>query len=262
MFAVSFVALFALAAPALPLAADDDASSGDDPEQTPAEPAKPAEPAPEQPAAEAPPPGPVEPGPVAVPGPGQTVGSPAAATPAPTARGGEKQDRGGSRKSDEGARKSAVRAVTIKDFEFSPKTINVSSGDTVTWTNNGPTGHSATADDKSFDTGIMSKGKSGSHTFKEAGTFDYICTPHPNMTAKVVVSGSGASGSDDGSPSATGEPSPESTGTGSSADTTSSSDEDSGELAATGYDAWLVALVGALLITGGYALGRRVRRTG
>ena len=42
-------------------------------------------------------------------------------------------------------------------------------------------------DDGSFDTGIMDEGGSGSHTFTEAGTFGYICTPHPNMKGTVTV---------------------------------------------------------------------------
>ncbi|MBT5206234.1 MAG: hypothetical protein HOM00_03905, partial [Acidimicrobiaceae bacterium] len=32
-------------------------------------------------------------------------------------------------------------------------------------------------------------GDSFSHTFTEAGTFDYFCTPHPWMTGTVVVDG-------------------------------------------------------------------------
>ena len=70
-------------------------------------------------------------------------------------------------------------------------------GDTVTWSNAGPTPHSATASDGSFDTGILDKGGSGSHTFTQAGTFAYICTPHPYMKGTVVVQAS-ASGDSDG----------------------------------------------------------------
>lgn len=78
-------------------------------------------------------------------------------------------------------------AVEIKDFAFSPATLNVKVGDTVTWTNQDSVGHSATADDGSFDTGILAQGESNTVTFTEAGTFSYHCTPHPNMTATVVV---------------------------------------------------------------------------
>ena len=78
-------------------------------------------------------------------------------------------------------------AVEIKDFAFSPATLTVKVGDTVTWTNQDSVGHSATADDGSFDTGILAQGESNTVTFTEAGTFAYHCTPHPNMTAMIVV---------------------------------------------------------------------------
>ena len=73
------------------------------------------------------------------------------------------------------ANAAASANVTIKDFEYVSPSVTVNEGDTVTWTNQGPTGHSATGD--GFDTGIMDAGQSGSHTFDSAGTFSYICTP-------------------------------------------------------------------------------------
>jgi plastocyanin len=78
-------------------------------------------------------------------------------------------------------------AVTIQSFAFSPATITVKVGDSVTWTNQDSVGHSATADDNSFDTGVFSQGQSKSITFSKAGTFTYHCSVHPNMKAKVVV---------------------------------------------------------------------------
>ena len=62
---------------------------------------------------------------------------------------------------------AASTTVTIKDFEFTPAQITVNVGDTVTWNNDGPTAHSATASDGSFDTGIFGKGQSRSHTFND-----------------------------------------------------------------------------------------------
>ena len=82
--------------------------------------------------------------------------------------------------------------VTIKDFDFTPATVTVVVGDTVTWTNDGPSAHSATAENGSFDTGIFPAGESRSATFDEAGTFAYICTPHPNMEGTVVVEAAGS----------------------------------------------------------------------
>ncbi|MBI3486164.1 cupredoxin family copper-binding protein [Candidatus Daviesbacteria bacterium] len=77
--------------------------------------------------------------------------------------------------------------VQIKNFAFSPASITVKVGESVTWTNQDSVGHSATADDNSFDTGVFSQGKSGSFTFSKAGTYTYHCSVHPNMKATVVV---------------------------------------------------------------------------
>ena len=77
--------------------------------------------------------------------------------------------------------------VEIKDFSFSPASLTVKVGDTVTWTNQDSAGHSATADDGSFDTGVLSQGESNTVTFSEAGSFPYHCTVHPNMKGTVVV---------------------------------------------------------------------------
>ena len=77
--------------------------------------------------------------------------------------------------------------VTIADFQFTPATITIHVGDTVTWVNNGPSAHTATASNNSFNTGVLQKGKSASHTFTTAGTFSYICSIHPFMHGTVIV---------------------------------------------------------------------------
>lgn len=77
--------------------------------------------------------------------------------------------------------------VSIVDFSFSPATTTIHVGDTITWTNTGKQPHSATANDHSFDTGILHRGQSGSHTFTSAGTFSYFCVVHPFMKGTIVV---------------------------------------------------------------------------
>lgn len=77
--------------------------------------------------------------------------------------------------------------VEIKNFTFGPKTITLKKGTTVTFTNRDAVGHSATADDGSFDTEVLAQNESGSVTFDKVGTFAYHCTPHPYMKAQVVV---------------------------------------------------------------------------
>lgn len=148
------------------------------------------------------------------------------------------------------AKASASASVTIVDFDYIPKTVTVNVGDTVTWTNDGPTPHTATANDGSFDTGLMDEGESGSHTFTQAGTISYICTPHPFMKATVVVKGTTAGSSD---PGAAGDPAAAPTGAGGSDAAAASG---SG-LPATGGETLLIALLGALALAAGLLLRRR-----
>jgi hypothetical protein len=73
----------------------------------------------------------------------------------------------------------------MADFSYSPTTVTVNSGDTVTWTNAGPDEpHTATGD--GFDTGTVAVGASGSATFNEPGTFPYTCTLHPDLMNGTV----------------------------------------------------------------------------
>jgi LPXTG-motif cell wall-anchored protein len=143
------------------------------------------------------------------------------------------------------AKVAASATVTISDFKFTPDTVTVNEGDTVTFTNDGPTVHTATADDGSFDTGVLDKGESGSATFTSAGTVTYFCQPHPFMKGKVVVQAASAN-SDDGS------------GSSGSSDTgeETASDDDSG-LPNTGGETLLIALLGLATLATGLLLRRR-----
>jgi plastocyanin len=77
--------------------------------------------------------------------------------------------------------------VQIVEFTYEPDPVVVQVGGKVTWQNEDTAPHTATADDGSFDTGTIEQGKLGSATFKEAGTFTYICEIHPTMHGTVEV---------------------------------------------------------------------------
>jgi len=77
-------------------------------------------------------------------------------------------------------------------FAFSPATLTVKAGTTVTWKNTTAASHTVTSDDgKSFDSGmanpITAQSGTFSHTFTTAGTFAYHCAIHPFMKATIVV---------------------------------------------------------------------------
>jgi plastocyanin len=81
-----------------------------------------------------------------------------------------------------------VTDVSMKDIEFKPKTVNVTTGGEVKWTNDDGVGHDVTASGfKSGSAGGLSKGDSFEHRFDSAGTFKYRCTVHSGMEGSVVV---------------------------------------------------------------------------
>ncbi|HEV2727598.1 MAG TPA: cupredoxin family copper-binding protein [Solirubrobacterales bacterium] len=77
--------------------------------------------------------------------------------------------------------------VDIVEFTYQPDPVVVQAGGKVIWQNQDAAPHTATADDESWDTGTIEKGKIGSETFKEPGTFAYFCEIHPDMRGTVEV---------------------------------------------------------------------------
>ena len=265
------------APPAAPEAGPTETAAAEQAPATPAPAAPEAQPAPAAQPSPTPPPAEQEPAPPAE----QQPAPPADQPPAPAQPPAE-QDLGA--ESDRRPQKvgpiataAASTTVTIEGFAFSPKSITVDVGDTVTWRNNDDVAHSATAEDGSFDTGTFGNGRSRSETFDTAGTFQYICTPHPFMKGTVEVnaasggegggeSGSGAgdggSGSGSGSSSGSGSGSSSSSSSSESGSSTagSGSSSDSGSvLPDTGADAATLAILGLLFLALGTAVQRRAR---
>jgi plastocyanin len=81
----------------------------------------------------------------------------------------------------------ATPTVSIIDRAFQPEAISVSAGDTVAWDNDDGEGHTVTAVDGAFNSGVMTVGDAFSMTFETAGTFDYFCAIHPEMQGTVSV---------------------------------------------------------------------------
>lgn len=86
------------------------------------------------------------------------------------------------------AQAAASQNVQIKGFDFSPSTITIKKGDTITWTNADSASHTITSDSGSeLSSSTLSNGAKYSHTFNTAGTFSYHCSFHPSMKATVIV---------------------------------------------------------------------------
>ena len=152
-----------------------------------------------------------------------------------------------------GARASASATVSVGDNFYSPRSVSIAVGDTVTWNNNGQVAHTATAEDGSFDTGSFGPGQSRSNTFTRAGTINYYCTIHGRAQSGTVrvLTGSGGGGNQGGSPgSSAAAPteaqavaSPDAAGTSTS-------------LPATGFAALGLTVVGLALLASGHLIGR------
>lgn len=91
------------------------------------------------------------------------------------------------------AARGATHTVEIGDGFFSPASLTVTVGDTVTWTNADDSPHTVTASG-AFDSGNLNGGQTFSHTFDEIGTFTYVCLYHDEMVATITVVAASGSG--------------------------------------------------------------------
>lgn len=85
------------------------------------------------------------------------------------------------------SRRARHVTVAIRNYDFAPKSLTVTVGTRVTWTNHDATAHTATADGSGFDTGTVAPEASRTIDFKHPGTFTYHCAFHAFMTATVTV---------------------------------------------------------------------------
>lgn len=98
-------------------------------------------------------------------------------------------ERGAQRASSTERPRVVARAkIKIVNFAFQPKTISISKGTRVKWTNRGSVSHTSTSNTGKWDSGAIAPGDTFSRTFRTVGTFRYHCSIHPTtMKAKIVV---------------------------------------------------------------------------
>ena len=77
------------------------------------------------------------------------------------------------------------------EFDFSPRLDTVTVGDTVSWTNSTPNGHTVTADDGSWTSDDISSNGSFTRVFEQTGDHPYYCehhgSPGSGMHGTIVV---------------------------------------------------------------------------
>ncbi len=85
------------------------------------------------------------------------------------------------------ARSAGGTTVAIDNFAFSPDTLTVPVGTTVTFQNDDSVTHTATDDSGEFDSGNIAYGASYTHAFNTKGTFTYHCSIHSRMVGTIKV---------------------------------------------------------------------------
>jgi len=82
---------------------------------------------------------------------------------------------------------ATTTTASIVDFSFQPGALEVSAGTSITWSNDDGVGHTVTAVDGAFDSGVLTVADTFSQTFDQEGTFEYFCAIHPQMRGTVTV---------------------------------------------------------------------------
>ena len=81
---------------------------------------------------------------------------------------------------------AATIQISMENLAISPAEVSAKVGDTVEWINKDEFAHTATARNGDFDVNLLPK-TSATFVVKKAGTVDYYCRYHPNMTATLKI---------------------------------------------------------------------------
>ena len=82
--------------------------------------------------------------------------------------------------------------IVIENFAFSPATLTVAPGTTVTWSNHDEEPHNivnvpVAGQSRVFRSQAVDGGEKYSFVFGQPGTYSYICSIHPRMQGNIVV---------------------------------------------------------------------------
>ena len=84
-------------------------------------------------------------------------------------------------------RQADTQQIVVDNFTFTPATISVPVGSTITWTNRDDIPHTVVSTEQRFKSQAIDTDQEYSHRFDTAGTYKYFCSIHPKMTAQIVV---------------------------------------------------------------------------
>ena len=78
--------------------------------------------------------------------------------------------------------------VHIRDFHYGPRVLHAHTNEVITFENEDPEPHTVTATENAFDSGSIDSEAVWTHRFTRPGTYWYLCTFHPYMRGRIVVS--------------------------------------------------------------------------
>jgi plastocyanin len=84
---------------------------------------------------------------------------------------------------------AATKVVQIKRDAFSPQTVNIVAGDTITWRNVDTRNHQVVSTTGTFASPILAPNRTYSFTFQVAGIYRYRDALNPTVTGTVKVAG-------------------------------------------------------------------------
>jgi plastocyanin len=84
---------------------------------------------------------------------------------------------------------AATKTVEIKRNAFSPTTVSIVAGDTITWRNTDTRNHQVVSTTGTFASPILRPNRSYSFTFEVAGTYRYRDALNPTVTGTIRVAG-------------------------------------------------------------------------
>jgi plastocyanin len=83
--------------------------------------------------------------------------------------------------------------IRIDNFAYSPPTLVIARGTTVTWRNDDVDVHTVVEKDRKFKSAALDTDDTFSQTFAVPGEYQYFCSLHPQMVGKIVVEPAGSS---------------------------------------------------------------------
>src|SRR5947207_2604180 len=89
--------------------------------------------------------------------------------------------------SSSAAEAPAANTIVMKNFDFSPMSLTIKAGGSVTWKNLDGEPHTVTSVDGLFRSGALDQNDSFTFKFDKPGTYKYLCSIHPRMTAAIIV---------------------------------------------------------------------------